>query len=128
MNKVRVRKHIKTNRLFIDLQHTLTRQDLELLKSKLKNGLKKMKPPFGAIVNQIRLAPIDDSLGTLVSEIMTMNEKAGCKKVVRVIGNNALVKMQAAQARKQQQAKIAYDIDFVDTIEKAIQILKELGL
>ncbi len=128
MQKIRVRRHIKTNRLFIDLRGTLTEEDLLQLKDKLKRGLKKMKPPFGAVVNQSNLLPIKDALKNHVADVMSMTEKSGCKKVVRVIGNNVLVQMQTKQAQKNENSKVAYDIDFVDSIDKATVILDDLGL
>ena len=124
--KIRVRRHKKTDRLYVDLNGFLNVDDLNLFKDKMTRALEKVIPPFGMIANQKTLQPIGGDAHRIAIEVMKMVSEKGCKKVVRIVGENALLKLR--QDEVDQNEDFNYEVIHATSIKMAEHILEKEGL
>ncbi|MBV9359786.1 MAG: hypothetical protein JO292_00210 [Betaproteobacteria bacterium] len=115
-----IKANTAKNRLYLRLVGTMTVEDAKKVADTIIVEIRKLKPGW-AVVNDIsELKPADDQAVAHLKRAQDASGKAGCKRVVRVMGKQAITHMQWNRTLSETQGIRA---DVASTVEEADKLL-----
>ncbi|MBV8029899.1 MAG: hypothetical protein JO035_00165 [Betaproteobacteria bacterium] len=89
-----IRANTAKNRLYLKLAGSMTEADAKKVADTILGEIKKLKPGWAVINDISELKPGDDKASEQLRRAQDASAKAGCKRVVRVVGSQAITNLQ----------------------------------
>ena len=115
-----IKANAAKNRLYLKLSGMMTEADARKVADTIIGEIQKLKPGW-AVVNDIsELKPADDKATEQLKRAQDASAKAGCARVVRVVGKQAITNMQWNRTLQQAQGMRADNVASVADAEKLL--------
>lgn len=115
-----IRADVMRNRLYLSIQGFMTEEDAVIISDKASAEMRKLKPGFG-VINDIRgLRPASPKASQLYSRQLDVAKEIGVGRVVRIVGDQVITKMQLTKALKETVGAVAETAATVEEAEKML--------
>jgi hypothetical protein len=115
-----IRADVLKNRLYISIKGFMSGEDAVIISDKAAAEQRKLKPGFD-VINDIRdLKPATPKASQLYSRQLDVAKEIGVGRVVRVVGDQVITKMQLAKALKNAVGVVAETAASVEEAEKIL--------
>lgn len=115
-----IRADVLKNRLYISIKGFMTEEDAVIISDKASAETRKLKPGFD-VINDIReLSPATPKASRLYSRQLDVAKEVGIGRVVRIVGDQVITKMQLTKALKDTLGVVALTAANVDEAESLL--------
>lgn len=115
-----IRADVLENRLYLSIKGFMTEEDAVIISDKASAEMRKLKRGFD-VINDIRdLKPASLKASRLYSRQLDVAKEIGVGRVVRIVGDQVITKMQLTKTLKE---KVGVTAETAATVEEAEKML-----
>ena len=118
--KYDIRADVLKNRLYIVIQGFMSEEDAVIISDKASTEQRKLRPGFDVINDIRRLQPASPKASQLYSRQLEVGKEIGIGRVVRIVGDQVITKMQLTKALKDSVGVVAETAASVEEAERLL--------